>query len=56
LAAFSLSGLVRSQPEKNPRLQKKHSPQAIVNGTTTRWPSFSDLLSPPTSTTSPMVS
>ena len=33
-----------------------HSPQQIVNGTTTRSPIFSFLLSAPTSTTSPMNS
>src|SRR3954469_4890022 len=49
-------GLVRSQPEKNPFLQKKHSPQEIVKGTTTRSPTLSLLFSEPTSTTSPMVS
>ena len=55
-SAFSWSGLVRSQPEKKPRLQKKHSPQEMVKGTTTRSPTFSFLFSAPTSTTSPMVS
>src|ERR1700709_2623617 len=49
-------GLERSQPEKKPFLQKKHSPQEIVKGTTTRSPTLSLLLSDPTSTTSPMVS
>jgi hypothetical protein len=48
--------LLRSQPEKRPFRQKKHSPQAIVNGTTTRSPTFSFLFSEPTSTTSPIVS
>ena len=49
-------GLDRSQPEKKPFLQKKHWPQEIVNGTTTRSPTLSLLFSAPTSTTSPMVS
>ncbi len=49
-------GLVRSQPEYQPRLQKKHSPQEMVNGTTTRSPTFRFFTSAPTSTTSPIVS
>ena len=49
-------GFDRSQPEKKPFLQKKHSPQEIVNGTTTLSPTLSFLLSAPTSTTSPIVS
>ena len=43
-------------PRRSPVLQKKHSPQAMVKGTTTRSPTFSFLFSEPTSTTSPMVS
>jgi hypothetical protein len=49
-------GFDLSQPENKPFLQKKHSPQDIVNGTTTRSPTFSFLFSGPTSTTSSMVS
>ena len=37
-SAISAFGLVVSQHEKRPFWQKKHSPQAMVNGTTTRSP------------------
>jgi hypothetical protein len=36
-------------------LQKKHSPQEMVNGTTALSPTLSASFSLPTSTTSPMV-
>src|SRR3712207_4714668 len=49
---------VLSQQLNSCRLQKKHSPQAIGNGTTTRSPTFSLLLSTsgPTSSTTPIGS
>ena len=56
LSARSLLRLLRSQTEKLPRRHCSHSPQQMVNGTTTRSPTFSALFSEPTSTTSPMNS
>ena len=53
---FGALQLLRSHPEKYPRLQKKHSPQAMENGTTTRSPTRSLVTSDPTSTTSPHIS
>ena len=40
LSAMDLFRLVRSQTEKLPRRRWSHSPQMIVNGTTTRSPTF----------------
>ena len=57
LSAMSLFRFDRSQTEKFPRWHWSHSPQMIVNGITTRSPTFNAcLLSAPTSTTSPMNS
>ena len=56
LAAISAPRLVRSQSEYSVRWQYQHSPQEIVNGTTTRSPFFSFLTSLPTSTTTPIGS
>src|SRR5215207_5195524 len=55
-SASSAFGLVRSQSDHRLFLQKKQSPQEIVNGTTTRSPIFSLVFADPTSTTSPMNS
>src|SRR5580704_14696972 len=54
--AISAFGFDVSQQENNDFLQKKHSPQEIVNGTTTRSPFFRLVIALPTSTTSPMGS
>src|SRR3546814_20210996 len=56
LAAIPALGFDRSHSENSFLSQKKHSPQAMLNGTTTRSPTFSRALPDPTSTTSPMVS
>src|SRR4051794_35844182 len=55
-AAVAAFGFELSQQENNPFLQKKHSPQLIVNGTTTLSPTFKLLTAEPTSTTSPIGS
>ena len=57
LSAICLLRFVLSQTEKLPRLHCSHSPQMIVNGTTTRSP-FRKLpfMPEPTSTTSPIIS
>ena len=49
-------GLVVSHDENSWRLQKKHSPQEIVNGTTTRSPRLTFVTALPTSSTMPMNS
>src|SRR4051812_201990 len=54
--ALSAVRLDLSQHDHQPFRQKKHSPQQMVNGTTTRSPTLSFLLPEPTSTTSPMNS
>jgi hypothetical protein len=48
--------LVLSQSDQSPRLQKKHEPHAIANGTTTRLPIGRFCTSRPQSITSPMNS
>ena len=57
--AFSATlalGLVVSQHENSVFWQKKHDPQEMVNGTTTRSPFFSLVTLLPTSTTTPIGS
>src|SRR5207237_10218254 len=49
-------GFELSHADHNSRSQKKHRPHAIVNGTTTRSPIFSFVISGPTATISPMNS
>jgi hypothetical protein len=56
LAATSAFGFVVSHIEYSVRLQKKHSPHAMTNGTTTRSPFFNFFTPLPTSTTTPIGS
>ena len=50
-AAVAAFGFELSQQENSPFLQKKHSPQLIVKGTTTLSPTCKFLTAGPTSTT-----
>jgi hypothetical protein len=54
--AISALGFEVSHSENNPRSQKKHLPQEMVNGTTTRSPTLSFFTPGPTSTTTPIGS
>src|SRR5689334_1593346 len=56
LRAISAFGFDVSQHEKSVFLQKKHSPQAMVKGTTTRSPALRLVTPDPTSTTTPIGS
>ncbi len=55
-SAIHAFGFEFSQSENSSFWQKKHLPQAIGKGTTTRSPTFRSFTSGPTSTTSPMNS
>src|SRR5205823_13876761 len=55
-SAIQAFGFELSHRDQSCRSQKKQRPQAIVNGTTTRSPTFNLVFSVPTSTTSPMNS
>src|SRR3954463_8941252 len=55
-SAITAFGLEFSQRECSPFSQKKHLPQEIGNGTTTRWPAFRFFTPGPVSITSPINS
>src|SRR3546814_16472963 len=56
LAAIPALGFDRSHSENSFLSQKTHSPQAMLNGTTTRAPTFSRAFADQTSTNSHLVS